>query len=60
MSKKQVREESLEAGADAEVMEGCCLLDSFPLACSACFLIELRTTSPEMVPPTMGPTTLDH
>jgi hypothetical protein len=24
------------------------------LACSACFLIEPRTTSPEMVPPTMG------
>jgi hypothetical protein len=38
------------AGAgDAEAMEGCCLL-----ACSACFLIEPRTTSPGMAPPTMG------
>jgi hypothetical protein len=26
-----------------------------PLACSACFLIEPKTTSPGMVPPTMGP-----
>jgi hypothetical protein len=34
-----------------------CLL---PLACSACFLIEPRTTSPGMAPPTMGPPTLDH
>jgi hypothetical protein len=25
-----------------------------PLACSACSLIEPKTTSPEMVPPTMG------
>jgi len=39
-----------EAGADAETMEGCYLL-----ACSACFLIEPRTTSPGMAPPTMGP-----
>jgi hypothetical protein len=31
-----------------------------PLACSACFLIEPRTTSPGMVPPTMSPPTLDH
>jgi hypothetical protein len=36
-----------EAGADAEAMEGCSLL-----ACSACSLIEPKTTSPEMVPPT--------
>jgi hypothetical protein len=27
--------------------------DSLPLACSACSLIEPKTTSPEMVPPTM-------
>ena len=46
---------SLEAGADAEAMERCPLL-----ACSACFLIEPRTTSPGMAPPTMGPPTLDH
>ena len=38
-----------EAGADAEAMEGCSLL-----ACSACSLIETKTTSPEMVPPTRG------
>jgi hypothetical protein len=45
-----------EAGADAEAMEGCCLL-----ACSACFLIEPKTTSPEMAPPTMNWTSpLDH
>ena len=31
-----------------------------PLVCSACFLIEPKTTSPEMAPPTMGPPTLDH
>ena len=30
------------------------------VACSACFLIEPRTTSPGMAPPTMGPPTLDH
>jgi hypothetical protein len=38
-----------KAGADAEAMEGCSLL-----ACSACSLIEPKTTSPEMVPPTRG------
>jgi hypothetical protein len=38
-----------KAGADAEAMEGC----SF-LACSAYSLIELKTTSPEMVPPIRG------
>jgi hypothetical protein len=38
-----------EAGADAEAMEGCSLL-----ACSACSLIEPKTTSPEMAPPTRG------
>jgi hypothetical protein len=30
------------------------------LAYSACFLIEPRTSSPGMAPPTMGPPTLDH
>jgi hypothetical protein len=34
-------------GADSEAMEGCSLL-----ACSACSLIELKTTSPEIAPPT--------
>ena len=44
-----------EAGADAEAMEGCSLLAClFLLACSACFLMEAKTTSPEMVPPTRG------
>jgi hypothetical protein len=38
-----------ETGADAEAMEGCS-----SLACSACSLIEPKTTSPEMVPPTRG------
>jgi hypothetical protein len=40
---------SHRAGADAEAVEGCCLL-----ACSACFLIEPRTSSPRMAPPTVG------
>jgi hypothetical protein len=34
---------------------GMLLTDLLLLACSACFLIELKTTSPEMVPPTRGP-----
>jgi hypothetical protein len=38
-----------KAGADAEAMEGYSLL-----AFSDCFLIEPKTTSPEMVPPTRG------
>jgi hypothetical protein len=38
-----------KAGADAEGMEGCSLLTF-----SACSLIEHKTTSPEMVPPTRG------
>jgi hypothetical protein len=41
------------AGVDAEAMERCYLL-----ACSACFLIEPKTTSPEMVPPTRSPSPL--
>jgi hypothetical protein len=48
---------NLEAGDDAEATEGCCLLvlltGVLPLACSACSLIEPRTTSPGMAPPTM-------
>lgn len=35
-------------------------LPSPPLSLSACFLIEPRTTSQGMAPPTMGPPTLDH
>jgi hypothetical protein len=44
-----------EAGADEEAMEGCSLLACLLLlACSACSLIEPKTTSPEMVPTTRG------
>jgi hypothetical protein len=39
---------NMEAGTDAEAMEGCCLI---LMACSACFLIELRITSPGIPPP---------
>jgi hypothetical protein len=39
-----------ETGADAEAMEECYLL--------ACFLIDPKTTSPEMVPPTRDPAPL--
>ena len=46
---------NLEAGADAEAIEGRCLLAYFPwLAYSSCLLIEPTTTSLGMVPPTMG------
>jgi hypothetical protein len=39
---------------------GMLLTGLLPLSCSACFLIEPKTTSPEMAPPTMGPPTPDH
>jgi hypothetical protein len=55
---KEVRTGTLagqEAGADAEAIEGCSLL-----TCSACSLIEPKTTSPEMVPPTKEHFPLDH
>ena len=51
---------NLEAGADEEAMEGYLLTRLLSLACSSCFLIEPRTTSIGMAPPTMGPPTLDH
>jgi hypothetical protein len=35
-------------------MEGFFFTGLLPVAFSACFLIEPRTTSPEMAPPTMG------
>jgi hypothetical protein len=59
-SPKDVRTElkqgrNLEAGADAEAMEKEVLNTGlFSLACSACFHVEPRTTSPGMAPPTMG------
>jgi hypothetical protein len=40
-------------------MEGCCFTGLLALAWPACFLIEPRSTSPGMAPPTMGPPTLD-
>ena len=55
-SAKEVRtgtQAGQEAGADAAAMEAC-----YILAC--CFLIEPKTTSPGMAPPTMGPSPLDH
>ena len=45
---------NLKAEADVETMEECCLLACSPMACPVCFLIEARTTSARMVPPTMG------
>jgi hypothetical protein len=41
-----------EAGADTGAIEGCFFTGLLLLACSACSLIESKTTSPEMVPPT--------
>jgi hypothetical protein len=54
---------NLEAGADAEPMEGCCSLDASPGLFSLLFfffLIELRTTNPGMALPTMDPPIFDH
>jgi hypothetical protein len=48
---KQVRMQELIE----EAMEGCYLL-----ACSACFLIDPKITSPGMAAPTMDPPTFDH
>ena len=36
------------------IHRGVLLTGLLPVACSACFLIELRTTSPGLAPPTMG------
>jgi hypothetical protein len=47
------RARTWEAGADVEALEGAAYW-------IACFLIEPRTTTPGMAPPTMGPPTLDH
>ena len=44
---------NLEAGADAEAMEECCLLVLLPRICSV-FLIECKTTSLGMASPTKG------
>jgi hypothetical protein len=45
-------------------MEGCCVLDCFSWLAQFCFvlffLIEPKTTSPRMAPPTMGSPTLDQ
>jgi hypothetical protein len=44
---------NLEAGADTEAI-GIELTGLLPLAHSACFLIELKTTRARMTPPRMG------
>jgi hypothetical protein len=41
----------MEAGDDAEAIEGELLTGLRPLACSAGFLIEPRTSSPKRAPP---------
>jgi hypothetical protein len=46
------QDRNLEAGADAEAMEGCYLLACFSWLAQLA-LIEPRTTSPGMAPPTM-------
>ena len=43
------QDRTLEAGADAEVTEECCSL-ACPLAYSASFLVEPKTTSPGVMP----------
>ena len=45
---------NLEAGADAEAMEECCLLVCSSWLVQPAFFIEATTTSPGMAPPTMG------
>ena len=46
---------NLEAGADAEAIEECCLLACFPwLAQPVFFPTELGSMNPGMVPPTIG------
>jgi len=44
---------NLEAGANAEAVDGCCLL-SYSHGLLNLLLIEPRTSSPEMASPTMG------
>jgi hypothetical protein len=43
---------NLQAGADAEDMEECCILACFTWLFSACFLIEPKTTNPGTEPAT--------
>jgi hypothetical protein len=45
---------NLEAGADAEAMEECYLTGLLLMTCSVCFLIERRTISLWIAPPTVG------
>jgi hypothetical protein len=56
-----------KSGLELKQVRSCCrghgemlLTGLLPLACSACFLIEPKTTSPEMIPLTKGTTPLDH
>lgn len=43
-----------QVGAVVGTVEKCCLQGLLPMACSACFPIYLRTTCPEVTPPTVG------
>ena len=52
---KQVRKQELMQRPWRVLLTGL-----LPLPCSACFLIEPKTTSPEMIPFTRGPPPLDH
>jgi hypothetical protein len=45
---------NLEAGADAEGMGGLLLTGLLSMACLVCFLLEPRTTSPGVAPPTVS------
>jgi hypothetical protein len=46
-----------KAGADAEAMQGCSLLACFPWLAQPA-LLEPKSTSPEIAPPTRGPPSL--
>ena len=46
---------NLEAGANAEAIEGCCLLACFPWLVQLAFLYRTRTANLGVAPPTGGP-----
>jgi hypothetical protein len=52
---KKVRKQELMQGHGRMFLTGL-----LPLACLACFLMEPKTTSPEMAPTHNGPSPLDH
>ena len=43
----------VRTGTEPKTMEKCYLMAYFPMACSACFLIQLRATGPGVAPPTV-------